>query len=234
MLQQEIVQETKGLTPSKVTLSIAEEGTPPPETWDDLQNNETEVLLEEPLSQVSDSTQEEFHAETRAFSAAGLEAGLKLWEILGKSTGIDTPPKSTYVLPLEDRDGLHYKGERFRSPQKGNYRKLFWTDSLYPCGYFEFYIKGVSRARPTNPKIADGYYIPDITIIPAKAWTWLGCKLTVKAHCSNPVRSETPEGLVVANMDILISMELLKLMLFPWRSKLQFRISGDKTELTRI
>lgn len=231
MSQKEDVKEKEEIQISKSTLSIADEKTPIPESWEDLQKEE--VLFEEKLSNDSETTAEEFHAEPAGFSAAGFDVALKAWELIKDTSGVSAEPKSTHVLPLKDPDGLNYMGETFRSPVKGNYRKLFWTVSLYPCGYFEFYFNITSKARPKNPEIADGYYIPNITVIPAKAWAYPLCSLNVKIHCSNPVRSETPKGLVVANMDMIVSMSLIKLGIIPWRSKMQFTVSGDKTELTR-
>lgn len=232
MLQQANVKETEEFLPTKSTLYIADEGDPIPETWEDFQKED--ILDEETLSNSAETPTEEFHAETLAFSAAGLDVALKAWELIKDTSKVSAEPKSTHVLPLKDPDGLNYMGESFRSPAKGNYRKLFWTVSLYPCGYFEFYFDVTSKARPKNSEIPDGYYIPNITVVPAKAWAWLMCSLDVKVHCSNPVRSETPEGLVVANMDMIVSMSLTKLGIIPWRSQMKFRVSGDKAELTRI
>ena len=113
-------KESAEINVSKSTLSIANEGTPVPETWEDFQKEE--ILFEESIS-----TTGEPHAEPLGFSAAefdpaavaaGFDIALKVWELLKDTSGVSAEPKSTHVLPLKDPDGLNYVGETFRSPAR--------------------------------------------------------------------------------------------------------------------
>jgi len=221
--------------PKLSTLSIESSDSEIPEHLDDLNQKfkVQEVKWEESQKIATADTE-----TTVTPMAAGLDAfdvGLKAVELVIANSEIVADPKSIHVLPLKDPDGLNYMGETFRAPAKGTYKKLFWTDSLWPCGNFTFYFNITSRAHPVDPSVVpDGYYISNISIVPVSAWAYPLCKLSANLLSSKPVRSETANGLAIANIDLIVDLHLIKVGIFDWKSKIKFKLAGDKCELKLI
>lgn len=222
--------EAKEFKPLKTTLSLE------PETPKDVTDYKIDDI--EPLV-----SPVEFEKSTGAVAGLGVaqplaagvgvadivQIGATTLELIGKWSQSDAKPISFTCLPEADRTHLNYQGETFRAPKKRNYSKLFWTDSLWPCGHLTFHFDITSRARPKNTdKVPDGYYIPDITVVPHTRYAYPACALKVGIYRSHPTRIETEDGLPASRVKLLVDAHLVKLGIFDWKSLMLFEIDGDK------
>ena len=155
-------------------------------------------------------------------------------KILNLFSGIEAEPQEVKILDKADNNPANYIGQSFRSPEdtKKDYKKLLWTDSLWPCGGLTFFFDVVSCARPKNrDKVADGFYIPKLKFVPVSKWAIPGCKLTADLVIYDPIWSKNANGQSVATVVFDVDVHLIKLKIFDWKSRIRFSLASDSTEI---
>lgn len=144
--------------------------------------------------------------------------------ILYKPEGFD--------LTLDNLDDHYEAGDEFRSPANKLYSKILWTDSIFPCGGFGFYIEAITRARPKNTdNIPDGYYIPRLSLVPATRYNYPLCQLSADLEFVKPQWQKRPDGLIKTSVHFDVVVRLVKMGIFDWRSRIKFSLDSDSIEV---
>lgn len=202
----------KDVTPNMATLTIDSSDTLESEKWDENKANNV-VASTESLADVIPI----------------IETELKILKLF---SGIEAEEKEIKILHKNDDNENNYTGREFRSPDKREYKKLLWTDSLWPCGGITFYFDVISQARPNDKvSVPDGYYIPKLKFIPVSKWAIPGCKLTADMIVYEPEWSMGADGVKRANVTFDVDVHLIKLAVFNWKSRIKFSIASDSTEI---
>jgi hypothetical protein len=226
-------------TPKLATLTIGSSETTGNEQWDDSQR--------EGVISVGEDSMVEYATGNPAISfrpkiqeigtpASAITGLIKTeLEILDLFSGIEAEEKEVKFLHEEDTEKSHYSGKHFRAPESGEFKKLLWTDSLWPCGGLTFFFDVVSCARPMDKNaIPDAYYVPSVNFVPVSRWAIPGCKLTADLVAYKPRWSVGEDGLKRAEITLDVDVHLIKLAVFDWKSRIRFSLSSDSTELNLV
>ncbi len=224
----------KDFVPTVATLTISDSDDMESVEWDKKQKqNIIAINGADENGKASENLKSATPQKVKTMSAAVIVDVIKTeLKILNIFSGIEANEKEIRILHEEDDNADNYSGHKFRAPEKREYKKLLWTDSLWPCGGLTFYFDIISQARPNDTgKVTDGFYVPEIKFIPVTKWAIPGCKLTADMIVYDPDWTTGSDGLRRAVVTFDIDVHLIKLAVFNWKSRIRFSLSSDSTEL---